>query len=228
MRTAIQPIFIAGRLAICVLAGLLVAAPALGRSADDTSPKSPVSSSTTHKTPSTSHKANPLHRAHQGSKKTTAAPINEDGEGAQQDSGPETPAPVSASKPHQAGVCGVDRVAAHGAATCHDAHAGGLCGRDGLCAQAHRGCRRRGVPGARPCLPARQALSPKRRRACARPGRRATCSPTMRIFWQRKAEHEAGNEAAAEALLHGFCGRYPDSIFDVAGAGTRGDVSCWR
>ncbi|MFZ1938731.1 MAG: transglycosylase SLT domain-containing protein [Terracidiphilus sp.] len=30
-----------------------------------------------------------------------------------------------------------------------------------------------------------------------------------------KADHEAGNEAAAEALLHGFTDRYPESIFDL-------------
>ncbi len=30
-----------------------------------------------------------------------------------------------------------------------------------------------------------------------------------------KAEHETGNEAAAEALLHGFTERYPESIFDL-------------
>ena len=29
------------------------------------------------------------------------------------------------------------------------------------------------------------------------------------------ADHQLGNEAAAEALLHGFAERYPDSIFDV-------------
>jgi soluble lytic murein transglycosylase len=29
------------------------------------------------------------------------------------------------------------------------------------------------------------------------------------------ADHQLGNEAAAEALLHGFIERYPDSIFDV-------------
>jgi soluble lytic murein transglycosylase len=30
-----------------------------------------------------------------------------------------------------------------------------------------------------------------------------------------KANHEAGNEAAAETLLHGFTDRYPESIFDL-------------
>ena len=30
-----------------------------------------------------------------------------------------------------------------------------------------------------------------------------------------KANHEAGNESAAEALLHGFAARYPDSIFNA-------------
>ncbi len=34
-------------------------------------------------------------------------------------------------------------------------------------------------------------------------------------FLAAKAEHEAGNEAAAEALLHGFAERHPDSIFDA-------------
>ena len=34
-------------------------------------------------------------------------------------------------------------------------------------------------------------------------------------FLAARAEHEAGNEAAAEALLHGFIQRYPDSVFDV-------------
>jgi soluble lytic murein transglycosylase len=34
-------------------------------------------------------------------------------------------------------------------------------------------------------------------------------------FLCAKANHESGNEAAAEALLHGFTDRYPESIFDV-------------
>ena len=34
-------------------------------------------------------------------------------------------------------------------------------------------------------------------------------------FLGAQANHESGNEAASEALLHGFSGRYPDSIFVV-------------
>jgi soluble lytic murein transglycosylase len=34
-------------------------------------------------------------------------------------------------------------------------------------------------------------------------------------FLAAQASHSAGDEAAAEALLHGFIDRYPDSIFDV-------------
>ena len=34
-------------------------------------------------------------------------------------------------------------------------------------------------------------------------------------FLAARAEYEAGNQAAAEALLHGFIQRYPDSVFDV-------------
>ena len=34
-------------------------------------------------------------------------------------------------------------------------------------------------------------------------------------FLGAEANHEAGNDAAAEALLRGFTGRYPDSIFNV-------------
>ncbi len=34
-------------------------------------------------------------------------------------------------------------------------------------------------------------------------------------FLAARAQHEAGNEAAAEALLRGFIQRYPDSVFDV-------------
>ncbi len=34
-------------------------------------------------------------------------------------------------------------------------------------------------------------------------------------FLDAKANHEAGNEAAAETLLHGFVERHPDSIFDA-------------
>jgi soluble lytic murein transglycosylase len=34
-------------------------------------------------------------------------------------------------------------------------------------------------------------------------------------FMTAQADHEMGNDAAAEALLHGFASRYPDSIFDV-------------
>ena len=33
-------------------------------------------------------------------------------------------------------------------------------------------------------------------------------------FLAAQADHEAGNQAAAEALLHGFADRYDDSIFD--------------
>jgi soluble lytic murein transglycosylase len=35
-------------------------------------------------------------------------------------------------------------------------------------------------------------------------------------FLGAQADHEAGNEQAAEALLHGFTERYPDSIFNRA------------
>src|ERR1035438_726757 len=34
-------------------------------------------------------------------------------------------------------------------------------------------------------------------------------------FLGAEADHEAGNEAAAESLLQGFSGRYPDSIFNA-------------
>lgn len=34
-------------------------------------------------------------------------------------------------------------------------------------------------------------------------------------FLAARADHEAGNDAAAETLLHGFIARYPDSVFDV-------------
>ena len=34
-------------------------------------------------------------------------------------------------------------------------------------------------------------------------------------FLGAEASHEAGNEAAAEALLRDFAGRYPDSIFNA-------------
>ena len=34
-------------------------------------------------------------------------------------------------------------------------------------------------------------------------------------FLDARTEHEAGNEAAAESLLHGFAQRYPESVFDV-------------
>jgi soluble lytic murein transglycosylase len=34
-------------------------------------------------------------------------------------------------------------------------------------------------------------------------------------FLAARSEHEAGNEAAAEAVLHAFIQRYPDSVFDV-------------
>jgi soluble lytic murein transglycosylase len=34
-------------------------------------------------------------------------------------------------------------------------------------------------------------------------------------FLSARSEHEAGNEAAAEALLHGFVEKYPTSVFDV-------------
>ena len=34
-------------------------------------------------------------------------------------------------------------------------------------------------------------------------------------FLDAEASHEAGNDAAAESILHGFTGRYPDSIFNA-------------
>jgi soluble lytic murein transglycosylase len=34
-------------------------------------------------------------------------------------------------------------------------------------------------------------------------------------YLEAKADHEAGNESAAEALLRGFTDRYPDSVFDA-------------
>jgi soluble lytic murein transglycosylase len=34
-------------------------------------------------------------------------------------------------------------------------------------------------------------------------------------FLAARSDHEAGNEAAAEALLHGFIQKYPESVFDV-------------
>jgi soluble lytic murein transglycosylase len=43
-------------------------------------------------------------------------------------------------------------------------------------------------------------------------------------FLSARAEHEAGNEAAAEALLHGFTQRYPDSVFDVEAPELEGTV----
>ncbi|MGC1461948.1 MAG: tetratricopeptide repeat protein, partial [Terracidiphilus sp.] len=43
-------------------------------------------------------------------------------------------------------------------------------------------------------------------------------------FLGARASHEAGNEAAAEALLHGFTDRYPDSIFDEEAPGLEANV----
>ena len=34
-------------------------------------------------------------------------------------------------------------------------------------------------------------------------------------FLAAEAEHNSGNDAAAETLLRGFTGRYPDSIFEL-------------
>jgi len=39
--------------------------------------------------------------------------------------------------------------------------------------------------------------------------------PDFADFLNAEASHEAGNDSAAEALLHGFTARYPDSIFDT-------------
>jgi soluble lytic murein transglycosylase len=43
-------------------------------------------------------------------------------------------------------------------------------------------------------------------------------------FLAARAEHEAGNEAAAEALLHGFIAKYPASVFDVEAPELEGAV----
>src|ERR1022692_1094615 len=69
MRITIQPILTAGRLATCVLIGLLVAAPVFGLSADDTTPPPP---STTHKATSASHKAS-VSTSHKSGRRATAA-----------------------------------------------------------------------------------------------------------------------------------------------------------
>ena len=56
---------------------------------------------------------------------------------------------------------------------------------------------------------------PRLRRACGRRGRRAQELADYADFLGAQASHEAGDEAAAEALLRGFTDRYPDSIFDA-------------
>lgn len=43
-------------------------------------------------------------------------------------------------------------------------------------------------------------------------------------FLGARAQHEAGNESAAEALLHGFAERYPDSVFVVEAPELEGTV----
>ncbi len=43
-------------------------------------------------------------------------------------------------------------------------------------------------------------------------------------FLGARAQHEAGNESGAEALLHGFAGRYPDSVFVVEAPELEGTV----
>ena len=45
-------------------------------------------------------------------------------------------------------------------------------------------------------------------------------------FLDAQASHDAGQDAAAEGLLHGFTDRYPDSIFDVQ-APERRPTCCW-
>ena len=56
---------------------------------------------------------------------------------------------------------------------------------------------------------------PRRRRIFSWRARRARSWRTTRTFWPRRPITKPGNEAAAEALLHGFADRYPDSIFDA-------------
>ena len=114
---------------------------------------------------------------------------------------------------HQAGLCGLDRVAADGPATGHAAHAGGLCGSDQVCAAAHaarlrlRLIWRWGTPI---CW---TSATPRRRPTFAWPGRPATCWPTTRTFWAHGPTTRPATNPTAEALLHGFSDRYPDSIF---------------
>src|SRR5579871_4313222 len=43
-------------------------------------------------------------------------------------------------------------------------------------------------------------------------------------FLGARAQHEAGNESAAEALLHGFAERYPESVFVVEAPELEGTV----
>ncbi len=114
---------------------------------------------------------------------------------------------------HQAGLCGLDRVAAHGPATGHAAHAGGLCGRDQVRAARTPARRRRRLIWRWATPICWTSATPRRRPTSAWRGRRATELADYADFLGARANHEAGNEAAAEALLHGFAERYPDSIF---------------
>ena len=52
--------------------------------------------------------------------------------------------------------------------------------------------------------------------------RRAGNCPSYADYLGAQAAHEAGNDAAAESLLHGFVTRYPDSVFTTPRAGARG------
>ena len=71
------------------------------------------------------------------------------------------------------------------------------------------------------------SATPRRGRTCAWRARPARNWPTTRTFWAPRPDHEAGNEAAAEALLHGFADRYPDSIFDARRRSWK-PTCCWR
>jgi len=67
---------------------------------------------------------------------------------------------------------------------------------------------------------------PTRKPACARPARPARNWPTTPTSWERRPNHEAGNESAAAALLRGFTERYPTASLCPWRRNSR-PMSCW-
>ncbi len=221
MRNAFQPILKAGRLAACAVAALLVTIPAAAnQSTDDTVPKhhtstkaTPKTSSDAHKTSSAAHKTG-ASTARKRSTKATGARSAKSGKARSRTAARRHRRPsAKARRIKLAFVASTElRPMAQQLATMRTPAA-----YAGVTAYAHRST---GEAAATAYLALGHAYMLDRRWADAVTSLRdakknGDVLADYADFLEAKANHEAGNEAAAETLLHGFVERHPDSIFDA-------------